>query len=133
MRSTRTRSGFVFAIALQRRREDFGGREVPPPSAGRQRLSSRASRWQQPDWRIRSTRARTAPSNAIAAQADGKVVGGRRLQQPWVGQARNRIARLNTDGTLDTGFDPNADADRQFCIAVQPDGDILDWRRIHPD
>ena len=37
---------------------------------------------------------------------------------------RNNIARLNTDGTLDTAFDPNANS-IVFAIAVQPDGKIL--------
>ena len=37
---------------------------------------------------------------------------------------RNNIARLNTDGTLDTAFDPNANG-AVFAIAVQADGKIL--------
>ena len=37
---------------------------------------------------------------------------------------RNHIARLNTDGTLDTAFNPNAD-NQVTSIAVQPDGKIL--------
>src|SRR5204862_387439 len=37
---------------------------------------------------------------------------------------RNRIARLNTDGTLDTAFNPNAN-DFVRSIAVQADGKIL--------
>ncbi len=40
------------------------------------------------------------------------------------GTARNRIARLNADGTLDTGFDPNANGD-VYSVAVQADGKIL--------
>ena len=38
--------------------------------------------------------------------------------------ARNNIARLNTDGTLDTAFNPNANGD-VYSIAVQADGKIL--------
>ena len=38
--------------------------------------------------------------------------------------ARNNIARLNTDGTLDTAFNPNANDD-VYSIAVQADGKIL--------
>ena len=37
---------------------------------------------------------------------------------------RNNIARLNTDGTLDTAFNPNAN-DAVYSIAVQADGKIL--------
>jgi uncharacterized delta-60 repeat protein len=41
--------------------------------------------------------------------------------------ARNNIARLNTDGTLDTAFNPNATGQNAFVhsIAVQADGKIL--------
>ncbi len=38
---------------------------------------------------------------------------------------RNRIARLNPDGTLDTAFDPNANGRGVLSIAVQADGKIL--------
>ena len=37
---------------------------------------------------------------------------------------RNNIARLNTDGTLDPAFNPNAN-NAVFSIAVQGDGRIL--------
>src|SRR5207244_12248763 len=37
---------------------------------------------------------------------------------------RNRIARLNPDGTLDMTFNPGAN-DRISAIALQPDGKIL--------
>ena len=40
------------------------------------------------------------------------------------GTARNRIARLNTDGTLDLTFNPNAN-NPVYTIAVQGDGKIL--------
>ena len=63
--------------------------------------------------------------NAIARQSDGKLlVGGAFTSLRSVN--RNRIARLNVDGTLDNSFDagtgPNADVK---CIVVQPDGRIL--------
>src|SRR5213079_630832 len=41
-----------------------------------------------------------------------------------LGVTRNNIARLNTDGTLDTAFNPNA-SDFVYSIAVQADGKIL--------
>ena len=65
---------------------------------------------------------------SIAVQADGKILigGGFTTLSPNGGAAvtRNRIARLNTDGTLDASFDPNADSD-VYSIAVQTDGKIL--------
>ncbi len=39
-------------------------------------------------------------------------------------EACNRIARLNPDGSLDTGFNPNADG-LVYTLTVQPDGKIL--------
>ncbi|NDD39940.1 MAG: hypothetical protein EB082_16285, partial [Verrucomicrobia bacterium] len=42
------------------------------------------------------------------------------------GVARNRIARLNTDGTLDTAFDPGTGADDTvYAIAVLPSGKVI--------
>jgi uncharacterized delta-60 repeat protein len=63
--------------------------------------------------------------NAIAYQPDGKIlIGG--YFATVSGVAINNIARLNTDGTLDTAFNPNADSDGAvFSVAVQADGKIL--------
>lgn len=63
--------------------------------------------------------------HTVARQSDGKLlVGGSFTSLRSV--ARNRIARLNVDGTLDNSFDvgsgPNGDVK---CIVVQPDGRIL--------
>ena len=60
---------------------------------------------------------------ATAIQPDGKVLIGGRFTNV-LGVVRKNIARLNTDGTLDTGFDPNANGDVS-AIAVQTDGKIL--------
>lgn len=60
---------------------------------------------------------------AIAIQPDGKIL----LAGAFTyidGQYRNRLARLNPDGTMDNGFDP-AVAGEVFCLAVQPNGKIL--------
>jgi uncharacterized delta-60 repeat protein len=61
----------------------------------------------------------------IALQPDGKILIGGYFTQ-YNGVARNYIARLNTDGTLDTTFDPGSGASNVvFSIALQPDGKIL--------
>jgi uncharacterized delta-60 repeat protein len=64
---------------------------------------------------------------ALAVQADGKIVIGGRFEH-IDGSSRSRIARLNANGSLDAGFDPNAgDSDHAdvSSILVQPDGKIL--------
>ncbi|HMG05333.1 MAG TPA: hypothetical protein VK581_07720, partial [Chthoniobacterales bacterium] len=65
---------------------------------------------------------------SVVAQADGKILIGGDFTtiSPNGGPAvtRNRIARLNRDGTLDTAFNPNANG-TVLTIVVQPDGRIL--------
>lgn len=62
---------------------------------------------------------------AIALQPDGKILVGGNFTE-FDGTTRHRIARLNSDGSLDSGFDPltgfNSDVN---AIVVQPDGKIL--------
>ncbi len=62
---------------------------------------------------------------SLALQSDGKVfIGGDFIS--YNGVSRNRIARLNTDGSLDTGFDPGTGADNSISsIAIQLDGKVL--------
>ena len=62
------------------------------------------------------------PVYSIAVQSDGKILIGGDFTSVG-GTARNYIARLNPDGSVDT-FDPNADGP-VYSIAVQPDGKIL--------
>ena len=66
---------------------------------------------------------------SLAVQADGKVlIGGEftTLQPNGAATAttRKRIARLHADGTLDTGFDPNANGTVNSLV-VQADGKVL--------
>jgi uncharacterized delta-60 repeat protein len=62
---------------------------------------------------------------AVALQADGKIVVGgdfNRINQV----ERNRIARLNPDGSVDRSFNPGAGPNTGIrCLALQPDGKIL--------
>src|SRR5205814_4817635 len=64
----------------------------------------------------------------IVTQTDGKILigGDFTTLSPNGGAAvtRNRIARLNPDGTLDMAFNPNANGVID-AIAMQPDGKIL--------
>lgn len=65
----------------------------------------------------------TSYTLTTATQPDGKVlVGG--VFTTYHGQIRNRLARLNPDGTLDPLFAPSFDAEVKG-IAVQADGKIL--------
>jgi uncharacterized delta-60 repeat protein len=67
---------------------------------------------------------------AVAPQPDGKVViagGFTSVNNVF----RNRIARLNADGSVDTTFDPGGGPTNDFsstsisALAIQPDGKIL--------
>src|SRR5438552_4831593 len=66
--------------------------------------------------------------DALAIQADGKIVVGGFFTTLGGGgsgtSVRNHIARVNPDGTLDTSFDPGANAEIT-CLAIQADGKIL--------
>ena len=62
---------------------------------------------------------------AIALQADGKILVGGTFST-YKGAARNGVARLNTNGTLDGTFVPNVPvAIVANKLVVQPDGKIL--------
>lgn len=61
----------------------------------------------------------------ILQQPDGKIIiGGDFELYNWTN--RNKIARLNCDGTLDATFDPGAGADNTVrTTTIQPDGKII--------
>jgi len=67
----------------------------------------------------------SAQVNTVVVQPDGKVLIGGSFTS-YNGTLRNRIARLNVDGTLDLTFDPlqgfNGDV---YCIALQSNGNII--------
>ncbi|MFH0974290.1 MAG: hypothetical protein V1874_00735 [Spirochaetota bacterium] len=63
--------------------------------------------------------------NSIAIQSDGKIIIGGYFTA-YNSTVRNRIARINTDGSLDTSFDPGTGATNYLnSIAIQSDGKIL--------
>jgi uncharacterized delta-60 repeat protein len=62
---------------------------------------------------------------AVAVQLDGKVILGGSFTQVN-GVTRNRLARLNADGTLDVTFDPGVGFNSTVsAVAIQADGRIL--------
>ena len=65
---------------------------------------------------------------SLALQADGKILVGGDFTTLGGGgtgtTTRNRIGRLNANGTLDISFSPGAD-DSVVTLAVQADGKIL--------
>ena len=63
--------------------------------------------------------------NIVIPQPDGKVIAAGRFTFAN-DVARNRIARFNSNGSLDTTFDPGTGADGEITAAVlQPDGRIV--------
>ena len=62
--------------------------------------------------------------SSIAVQADGKILIGGNFTKIG-GLPRNYIARLNADGTLDTGFNANIENGSVSSIAVEGDRKIL--------
>ncbi len=66
-----------------------------------------------------------SPVRAFAVQSDGRILMGGDFTVVD-GASRNHITRLNTDGSLDTTFNPGTGADATVNdIAIQPDGRIL--------
>ena len=58
-------------------------------------------------------------------QPDGKILIGGNFTQ-YNGTPRNRLARLNSDGSLDTTFNPGTRTNSLlWAITLQPDGKIL--------
>src|SRR5438094_3288638 len=63
--------------------------------------------------------------NVVIPQPDGKVIASGRFTFAN-GVPRNRIARFNFDGSLDTGFDPGTGADGEITAAVlRSDGRMI--------
>jgi uncharacterized delta-60 repeat protein len=62
--------------------------------------------------------------NAVVMQADGKIVAGGYFDG-WTSQhSRENIVRLNTDGSVDTAYNPGAGS-RVYTLALEEDGKIL--------
>ncbi|MEO7312405.1 MAG: delta-60 repeat domain-containing protein [Chitinophagaceae bacterium] len=62
---------------------------------------------------------------ATSIQSDGKIIAGGQFTT-FNGSARNSIVRLNTDGSLDAGFNPGTGANNTIrTTAIQSDGKII--------
>jgi uncharacterized delta-60 repeat protein len=62
---------------------------------------------------------------STATQTNGKIIVGGHFSS-FNGTARNCIARLNSDGSLDASFDPGIGFNSAvYCIVIQTDGKIL--------
>ncbi len=81
----------------------------------------------QPDPTFTGNATPNARVRTTITQPDGKTVIGGEFTDVS-GQPRNGIARINVDGTLDTGFDPGgqgAQGGPVDSLALQPDGAIV--------
>ncbi len=67
--------------------------------------------------------AANGPVTKLVRQADGKIIVGGTFSE-ILGVGRNFLARLNTDLTLDTGFNPNPSGE-VTGLSLQADGKIL--------
>lgn len=102
---------------------DFSdGGEVAPGAVDRDHNRDRDSRTDPP---FNQTPGANGPVFAVAVQADQKTVfGGDFLAYNTV--TRRRIARMNTDGSIDTSFNPGNGADSFVSsLAVQTDQKIV--------
>jgi len=65
---------------------------------------------------------------ATATQPDGRIIIAGTFDN-YNGTPRSGIARVNTDGTLDTSFDPGTglplSTNNIYCLALQPDGKVM--------
>ncbi len=62
--------------------------------------------------------------DALSVQADGKILVGGRFTR-ISGQARTNLARLNADGSLDSGFAAGLAGGKVNVLAIEADGRIL--------
>jgi uncharacterized delta-60 repeat protein len=61
---------------------------------------------------------------AVNIQSDGKIIMGHGATQ-YSGSTVTRLMRLNTNGTLDTSFNPGVINNAVYAVKIQPDQKIL--------
>ncbi len=125
--------GSVYSVAVQADGRiviagDFSG--VQPNGAAVQTIRGRIARLRA-DGSLDNSFDPAASSTIYSTitQPDGKLLLGGSFTSfapngAAVSTPRNHIARLNTDGTLDAAFDPNANGDI-YSMALQPDGKVV--------
>lgn len=82
--------------------------------------------WLQPDGMLDAVMPTTLVGmERVLVQADGRLLIAGTFTQVQ-GVPRNRVARLNADGTLDLSFDPGTGPNNAItAMALQPDGKVL--------
>jgi uncharacterized delta-60 repeat protein len=117
---------YVYSIALQSDGKIVIGGEFSSINSVPRQLIARLTTDGEVDASFQNGLAGASyPIRAIAIQPDGKIlIGGGFITS---GGTRRRIARLNSDGTLDSGFlSSGGSADNTvYSIAVKPNGKIL--------
>ena len=132
---TRTADGTVYAIAAQPGGHALvaGNFNDPGPSIARLHADGTvdaafaAQVGTGPDGSVYALALLPGASNAVqalAVQADGKLLVGGYFDHVGA-QARNHIARLHDDGSVDAGFDPAPNGFHVASLAVQADGKVL--------
>jgi uncharacterized delta-60 repeat protein len=115
----------IFAVALQRDWKILIGGDFFQVNKTEQNRIARLNADGSVDPTFRGGAGANSGIRCLAVQPDGKIlVGG--IFTSIQGIPRNRIARLNSDGTVDQSFNPGAGATEVVrCIALQSDGAIL--------
>ena len=100
---------------------DFDSYDGIPTARNVTRLNSDGT----PDTSFETGAGATETIYALALAPDGKIyIGG--LFQQYNGISRSYLARLQTNGTLDTTFNPGTEIEGEVrTIAVQPDGKVF--------
>lgn len=115
----------VYSIALQSDGKIIAGGEFTSYALSESSRIIRLDALGQPDYSFNVGTGFNGAVKTIAVQPDGKILVGGQFTS-YNGTAGNRIIRLNTDGSPDTGFNTGTGFDnRVSAIAIQVNGKIL--------
>ncbi|ESU24531.1 hypothetical protein FEDK69T_09800 [Flavobacterium enshiense DK69] len=118
-------NGSVKAVAVQPDGKILIGGDFTKYNGTTQNHIARLNSDGTPDSSFNSGFGADSKINSIVVQSDGKILIGGDFSY-YQGVERNRIARLNFDGSLDSTFNPGTGADSSvLSIAMQADGKIL--------
>lgn len=117
--------GDVYAVALQPDGKVLIGGAFTKVNGFSSAFVARLQTNGLPDPGFRATNTVNDQLRALAVQPDGKILIAGRFTTV-AGQSRNRIARLNEDGSLDVSFNPGSGANNHIrALALQPDGNVI--------